>query len=109
MSGPGIGKNKIKNITYIHEKGKSKATTTHLDIEGDITKIIKPGEITFIRGKKGGAFIALKKEMIKRAEKLIKKRWKEARDAGKRRVRWDGSGSERGWRKRKEREGANKI
>ena len=34
----------------------------------------KPGEITFIKGKPGGVFIALKKEMIKRAEKLIKKK-----------------------------------
>lgn len=71
MSGPATGKKRIKNIVYIHEKGKSLARITHMDIEGDIEKIIKPGEITFIKGKKGGAFIALKKEMIKRAEKLI--------------------------------------
>ena len=74
MSGPGEGKNKIKVNVYVHEKGKSRATTTHLDIEGDISKIIKPGEITFIKGKPGGVFIALKKEMIKRAERLIKKK-----------------------------------
>ena len=73
MSGPGEGKNKIKNVVYVHEKGKSRATTTHIDIEGDLAKIIKPGEITFIKGKPGGVFIALKKEMIKRAEKFIKK------------------------------------
>ena len=72
MSGPGKGKSKLKNIIYVHEKGKSGATVTHIDIEGDISKIIKPGEITFIKGKEGGAFIALKKEMIKRTEKLIK-------------------------------------
>lgn len=72
MSGPGFGKNKIKNIVYVHEKGKSKASVTHIDIEGDIERIIKPGEITFIKGKKGGVFIALKKEMIKRAERLLK-------------------------------------
>jgi len=72
MSGPGEGKHKIKNTTYIHEKGKSQATVTHIDIEGDIEKIIKPGEVTFIKGKPGGTFIALKKEMIKRAEKLVK-------------------------------------
>ena len=73
MSGPGYGKKKIKVNAYIHEKGKSLARITHLDIEGDISKIIKEGEITFVKGKKGGVFIALKKEMIKRAENLIKK------------------------------------
>ena len=73
MTDPGEGKHKIKNTTYIHEKGKSLARITHIDIEGSISKIIKPGEITFIKGKEGGAFIALKKEMIKRAEKLIKR------------------------------------
>jgi len=74
MSGKGEGKHKIENTTYIHEKGKSKATVTHIDIEGEISKIIKPGETTFVRGKPGGAFIALKKEMIKRAEKLINRK-----------------------------------
>jgi hypothetical protein len=73
MSGPAIGKHKIKIDSYIHEKGKSLARITHIDLEGKIKDIIKPGEITFIRGKPGGAFIALKKEMIKRAEALIKK------------------------------------
>ena len=74
MSGPAQGKNKIKADIYIHEKGKARATTTHIDLEGEeISKIIKPGEITFIKGKSGGAFIALKKDMVKRAEKLIEK------------------------------------
>lgn len=73
MSGPAKGKKTVKNTTYIHIKGESKATVTHLDIEGDIKKIIKSGETTFIKGKKGGVFIALKKDMIKRAEKLYKK------------------------------------
>ena len=74
MSGPCYGKHKLKIKAYIHEKGKSQARITHLDIEGDeISKIIKPGETTFIKGKPGGVFIALKKDMIKRAEKLIKK------------------------------------
>lgn len=72
MSGPGYGKNKLKVDAYIHEKGKSLARITHIDIEGDISKVIKPGEITFVKGKEGGCFIALKKEMIKRAEELIK-------------------------------------
>ena len=71
MSGPGYGKKRIKNTVYLHEKGKSLARITHIDVEGDIEKIIKPGEITFIKGKPGGAFIALKREMIKRAEELL--------------------------------------
>lgn len=73
MTGPGAGKKRIKNTVYIHEKGKSLARVTHLDIEGDISKIIKPGETSFVKGKKGGVFIALKREMIKRAERLLKK------------------------------------
>ena len=74
MSGEALGKHKVKNKIFIHEKGKAGATVTHLDIEGYLAKIIKPGEITFIKGKPGGVFIALKKDMIKRAEKLIKKK-----------------------------------
>jgi hypothetical protein len=74
MSGPGLGKHKFKVDAYIHEKGKSEARITHIDIEGPIAEIIKPGEITFIKGKPGGAFIALKKEMIQRAEFKIKKK-----------------------------------
>jgi len=73
MSGPAPGKHKLTGIkVYIQQKGKSRATTTHIDIEGDISKIIKPGETAFIKGKEGGIFIALKKDMIKRAEKFIK-------------------------------------
>jgi len=73
MSGPGYGKHKMNVHVYVHEKGKSSARITHLDVEGDISKIIKPGETTFVKGKPGGVFIALKKEMIKRAERIIKK------------------------------------
>lgn len=72
MSGRGEGKHSLKVVGYIHEKGKSNARITHIDIEGDISKIIKPGETTFVKGKEGGCFIALKKEMIKRAEKMVK-------------------------------------
>lgn len=72
MSGPGEGKKRIKSEVYLHEKGKSNATVTHIDIEGEISEIIRPGEITFIKGKPGGVFIALKKEMIKRAERKLK-------------------------------------
>ena len=72
MSGPGEGKKRIKITAYIHQKGKSLARITHIDLEGEeISKIIKEGEISFVKGKKGGAFIALKKDMIKRAEKLL--------------------------------------
>ena len=73
MSGRGEGKHSLKGEIYIHEKGKSNARITHIDIEGDISKIIKPGETSFVKGKEGGCFIALKKEMIKRAEKIVKK------------------------------------
>ena len=71
MSGPGEGKHKLKARVYIHEKGKSLARVTHLDIEGRIGEVIRPGETSFVKGKAGGVFIALKKPMIKRAEKLI--------------------------------------
>ncbi|MBL7100739.1 MAG: hypothetical protein ISS23_02170 [Nanoarchaeota archaeon] len=75
MSGPGYGKRRLKVKAYIHEKGKSMARITHLDLEGDeISKIIKPGETSFVKGKPGGAFIALKKEMIKRAERILKRK-----------------------------------
>lgn len=73
MSGQALGKHKIKLTAYIHEKGKAEARITHIDLESeDISDIIKPGEISFIRGKPGGAFIALKKDMIVRAEKKLK-------------------------------------
>lgn len=74
MSGPGEGKKSLKGVKiYLHEKGKSRASVTHIDIESpEISKIIKEGEVSFIKGKKGGIFIALKKDMIKRAEKLLK-------------------------------------
>jgi hypothetical protein len=74
MSGPAPGKHKIKVIAYIHEKGKAGARITHIDLEGDISKIIKDKEITFIKGKPGGCFIALKKPMIERAERKIRKK-----------------------------------
>ena len=71
MSGPGEGKIKIgKADVYIHVKGKSGASVTHLDIElPELNAIIKPGESTYLGGKKGGVFIGLKKAMIERAEK----------------------------------------
>jgi len=76
MSGPGDGKILLgKANVYIHEKGKSNASVTHLDIELDaINEIIKPGEASFVGSKEGGVFIGLKKEMIERAEKIINKK-----------------------------------
>ncbi|HII16164.1 MAG TPA: hypothetical protein HA362_07705 [Nanoarchaeota archaeon] len=72
MSGPGEGKHILKGVkVYIHEKGRSGASVTHIDIEGEIGSIIKPGETTFAKGKSGGIFIALRKPMIKRAEKKV--------------------------------------
>lgn len=74
MSGPAKGKHSIKVKAYIHEKGEAGARITHIDLEGDdISDVIKPDEITFIKGKPGGCFIALKKDMINRAEKKIKR------------------------------------
>ena len=63
-----------KANVYIHEKGKSNASVTHIDIELDeLNDIIKPGENSYVGAKQGGVFIGLKKEMIKRAEDLLKK------------------------------------
>ena len=76
MSGPGQGKYPIKAKVYLHEKGKSRARITHIDIESpEIARIIGK-EATYCAGKSGGCFIGLKKEMIKRAENIVKKRKK---------------------------------
>ncbi len=74
MSGPGDGKLFIgKADVYIHVKGKSNATVTHVDIELDeLNDVIKPGENTYVGSKVGGVFIGLKKEMILRAENIVK-------------------------------------
>ncbi len=72
MTGPAEGKHKINVNVYIHEKGKAGARITHIDLEGkDLSDIIRPEEITFVKGKEGGVFIALKKPMIERAEKHL--------------------------------------
>ena len=75
MSGEGEGKIKLgKADVYLHVKGKSRARITHIDVElKELNKIIKDKEATYCAGKPGGVFLGLKKEMIKRAEKLIKK------------------------------------
>ncbi len=74
MTGKGEGKKLIgKAEVYIHEKGKSNARITHIDIElGALNKIIKPGENSYVGGKEGGVFIGLKKNMIARAERIKK-------------------------------------
>ena len=76
MSGPGEGKILLgKANVYIHERGKSNASVTHVDIElYKLNDILKPGESSYVGSKDGGVFIGLKKEMIARAEKIIKKR-----------------------------------
>lgn len=73
MSGPGEGKKLLgKADVYLHEKGKSNARITHIDIELDkLNEIVKEGEATYVQGKDGGVFIGLKKEMIERAEKIL--------------------------------------
>jgi hypothetical protein len=75
MSGKGEGKYELKGAkVYLHEQGKSNARITHIDIEHpEINKIIHPGEATYCAGKQGGCFIGLKKEMLARANKLLKK------------------------------------
>jgi hypothetical protein len=74
MTGAASGKIKIgKADVYIHVKGKSRARITHMDVElSSLNKIIKPGESSYVGAKEGGVFIGLKKEMIKRAEKIAK-------------------------------------
>jgi hypothetical protein len=76
MSGAGEGKYPLKNIkVYLHEKGKSNARVTHIDIESEeLAKIIKEGEATYTAGKPGGIFIGLKKDMLARADNIINKK-----------------------------------
>jgi len=74
MSGKGEGKIHLgKADVYIHIKGKSRASVTHLDIELDnLNHIVYPGEATYCGGKEGGIFLGLKKEMIIRADAIAK-------------------------------------
>lgn len=76
MSGPGEGKHRVRDVkVYLHEKGKSNARITHIDIESEeLAKIIRQGEATYVAGKPGGVFIGLKKDMLERAEELVRKR-----------------------------------
>ena len=70
MSGAGEGKILLgKADVYLHLKGKSGASVTHVDVElEELNDIIEPKESSFVGGKEGGVFLGLKKEMIKRVE-----------------------------------------
>lgn len=72
MSGPAKSKMPIKVKAYLHRQDpETRSRVVHIDIEGkEIADIIRTGEITFAKGKPGGIFIALKKQMIERAKKL---------------------------------------
>ena len=61
MSGPGEGKIELKGAkVYIHEKGKSSARITHIDVEHPaLNEIIKDKEATYAAGKIGGGFFCL--------------------------------------------------
>ncbi len=76
MTGKGEGKHKIKCDVYLHEKGKSRARITHIDIESPVIGKIIGKEATYCAGKPGGCFIGLKKEMLKRAENFLKNKKK---------------------------------
>lgn len=73
MTGAGEGKKLLGRANvYLHEKGKSNARITHIDIElEELNKIVKSGESSYVQGKEGGVFIGLKKEMISRSKKLL--------------------------------------
>ena len=74
MTGPAKSKIPIKAKVYLHLKDeKTGSKIIHIDVESDeLNKIIKPGEKSFVGGKRGGFFVGLKKEMLKRAERFIK-------------------------------------
>ena len=77
MSGPAPSKVEIQGVkVYIHRGDPAtKSKVLHIDIESpELNKIIKEKERTYCGGKKGGVFIGLKKDMIKRAEKYLTNR-----------------------------------
>jgi len=82
LTGPAKSKIPIEANVYIHKKDpETRSKILHIDIESPIlSKIIKPYEVTFVRGKVGGLFIGLKKPMLERAEQLIAELEKEARN-----------------------------
>ena len=77
MSGPAKSKIELKNAkVYLHLPDEAtRSKILHIDIEHPIiNEIIKPKEATYAAGKSGGVFIGLKKEMIERANKVLKKK-----------------------------------
>ena len=77
MSGPASSKIEIPGVkVYVHRGDPStRSKVLHIDIESkELNKIIKEKERTYCGGKKGGIFIGLKKEMIKRGEKYLANR-----------------------------------
>lgn len=62
----------VVTASYYVKDGK--LTLSHVDIEsGQLTSIIRDGEATYCRGKLGGLFIALKKEMRARQPSFVVK------------------------------------
>jgi len=77
MSGPAESKIEIKGVkVYLHKKDPlTRSRILHIDIESPVlNKIIKDGESTYCAGKPGGVFIGLRKEMLRRAEELVKEK-----------------------------------
>ena len=76
MTGPAKSKIPIKAKVYIHLKDKKTGSKIiHIDVESnELNKIIKPGESSYVGGKRGGFFVGLKKEMLKRADSYLKKK-----------------------------------
>ena len=77
MTGPHESKTELEGAkVYIHRQDDaSGATVTHIDVEHPaLNDVIRPGENTFVGGKRGGVFTGLKEEMIERAERLIEDR-----------------------------------
>lgn len=74
MTGPAESKIPIKAKVYLHDKDeRTGSKIIHIDVESsELNKIIKPGESSYVGGKRGGFFVGLKKEMLKRAEKFIR-------------------------------------
>ena len=69
MTGPAPSKKKLKGCSvYLHKKdAATNSRSPHIDVEcPGINKYIKPGETTFAGGKKGGVFIGLKKNQLRR-------------------------------------------
>jgi len=73
MSGPAPSKKEIPARVFIHEKDeRTGSKILHIDVESPLlNEIVRPGESTYCGGKAGGVFIGLKREMIKRAEKIL--------------------------------------